>query len=290
MSNRFISWSIFVLLCLIWGSSFILMKVGKEGLTAVQVAGVRIFSASAVLLPFAIYYISRLPRQKIPVIILTGVTGNLIPAFLFATAVLKMDSSLVGILNSLTPICVVVLGVSFFRDRIGAKKITGVLVGFAGLCLLTFTQEDVSLDNLGYAGLVIIATLSYGLNVNMVGHYLKGVHPVQAAAVSLAFLFVPTLLILWWDGFFEVDFSASMVRWSILASVLLGLMGSAVATALFYILVQKAGTLFASLVTYGIPFVALIWGLVYGEAVTWIEMGCLAIILAGVYLANRPGN
>ena len=290
MSNRFISWAIFVLLCLIWGSSFILMKVGKEGLTAVQVAGVRIFSASAVLLPFAIYYISRLPRQKIPVILLTGVTGNLIPAFLFATAVVKMDSSLVGILNSLTPICVVVLGVGFFRDRIGAKKLTGVLVGFAGLCLLTFTQEDVSLDNLGYAGLVIIATLSYGLNVNMVGHYLKGIHPVQAAAVSLAFLFVPTLLILWWDGFFELDFSASMVRWSILASVLLGLMGSAVATALFYILVQKAGTLFASLVTYGIPFVALIWGLVYGEAVTWIEMGCLAIILAGVYLANRPNK
>jgi drug/metabolite transporter (DMT)-like permease len=288
MSNRFISWAIFILLCLIWGSSFILMKAGKEGLTATQIAALRICSASIVFLPFAVFHIARLPRKKIPVIILSGLTGNLIPAFLFAAAVFRMDSSLVGILNSLTPICVVVLGILLFRDKIGSKKIAGVLVGFAGLCLLTFTQEDVSLDNLGYASLVIMATLSYGLNVNMVSHYLKGIHPVQAASVSLAFLFVPTLLILWWDGFFRLDFSDGVIRWSILASVLLGIVGSAIATALFYILVQKAGGLFASLVTYGIPFVALIWGIIYGETVTLKEIGCLAIILSGVYLANRP--
>lgn len=287
MNNRFISWAIFIVLCFIWGSSFILMKAGNEGLTAVQIASLRIFSASIVFLPFAVYYITRLPRKKIPVIVLSGVAGNLVPAFLFAAAIVKMDSSLVGILNSLTPICVALLGIVFFGDKIASQKITGVLTGFAGLCLLTFTRQDVSLENLGYASLVIIATLSYGLNVNMVGHYLKDVHPVQAASVSLAFLCVPALLMLWWDGFFALDFSGSVVRWSVLASVLLGIVGSAIATALFYILVQKAGGLFASLVTYGIPFVALTWGVLYGEPVTFREIGCLAIILLGVYLANR---
>lgn len=287
MSNRFISWAIFILLCFIWGSSFILMKVSKEGLTAVQIASLRIFSASIVFLPFALFHIARLPRRKLPVIMLIGLTGNLVPAFLFAAAIMKMDSSLVGILNSLTPICVVTLGIALFRDRIHTQKIIGVLVGFAGLCLLTFTQADVSLSNLGYALLVLLATLSYGLNVNLVAHYLRELNPVRVTSVSLAFLFVPTFIILWASDFFRLDFSDSIIQWSVTASVLLGIVGSAIATALFYILVQKAGGLFASLVTYGIPFVALIWGLIYGEPVTIKEIGCLGIILAGVYLANR---
>lgn len=288
MSNRFISWSIFILLCFIWGSSFILMKEGEKGLTAVQVASLRIFAASAVFIPFAVFNISKLPRKKIPVILLTGITGNLIPAFLFAFAIEKMQhSALVGILNSLTPICVVLLGIGLFRDKIQAHKVTGVLVGFAGLCLLTLTQEKVSLDHLGHATLVLLAALSYGFNVNLVSHYLKTTNPLHAASVSLAFLSVPTFLVLWLYGFFAVDFSNPVIQWSVLASLLLGIVGSAIATALFYILVQKAGGLFASLVTYGVPFVAVFWGMLDGEQVTWKEAGSLAVILSGVYLVNR---
>jgi drug/metabolite transporter (DMT)-like permease len=263
------------------------MKIGKEGLSAPQIAALRIFSASIIFLPFAFYYFSKLPKKKIGLVVLTGLFGNLIPAFLFAWAIMKLDSSVVGILNSLTPISVALLGVMFFRATIRKQQIIGILVGFGGLCLLTFSQNEISLDNLGYSFLVLLATISYGLNVNIVSYQLKGVNAVHAASVSLAFLSVPTALILWHQGFFALDFTDATIKWSVIASLLLGIVGSALATVLFYMLVQRAGGLFASLVTYGIPFVAVFWGVIYEEHITAVQMIALGIILAGVYLANR---
>ncbi len=163
MGNKFINWSIFVLLCFIWGSSFILMKVSIAGLTGAQIAALRIFSAGIVFIPFAFFHISNIPRRKVSLLVVTGFFGNLLPAFCFAVALLKIDSSLAGILNSLTPLCVIFIGVLLFRDKIKAQKIIGVVIGFAGLCLLTFTQKNISIDNLGYASLVILGTISYGL-------------------------------------------------------------------------------------------------------------------------------
>ena len=293
MSNKFISWLVFILLCFIWGSSFILMQYSKYDLTASQIASVRIFSAGLVFLPFAIFHIAKIPRNKLGLVLVAGIFGNLLPAYLFATAIVKIDSSLAGILNSLTPVCVVIIAALFFKDRIRSEKIVGVLVGFGGLLLLTFlpvllNQKDISSANIGYSFLIVLATISYGANVNMVGHYLKGLKPVQIATVSLAFLTIPTAIVLWQDGFLKLDFANTDVRRAILASATLGIAGSAIATVLFYILVQKAGGLFASLVTYGIPFVALFWGFIFHERITWIRIVCLGIILIGVYLANRP--
>jgi len=288
MSNKFISWSIFVLLCFIWGSSFILMKVSNQGLTAYHIAALRIFSAGIVFIPFAFFHISKVPRKKIGLLIITGILGNLLPAFCFAIAILKIDSSLAGILNSLTPICVVFLGVLFFRDKVKTQKIIGVLIGFAGLCLLALTQKNISINNLGYAALVIVATISYGINVNQVSHYLKEIKPIHIATISLAFMSIPAGLVLWQQGFFLLDFTDTTVQWAVFNSTLLGLVASAFATVLFYILVQKASGLFASLVTYGIPFVALFWGFIDGESITISGFVCLAIILLGVFLANRP--
>jgi drug/metabolite transporter (DMT)-like permease len=287
MSNRFISWVIFIFLCLVWGSSFILMKISKQGFTATQIAALRIFSGSIVFIPFAFFHITKLPRKKIGIVALAGLFGNLIPSFMFTAAINGLDSSLVGILNSLTPICVVTLGIIFFRDKIQAQKILGVLIGFAGLCILTFTQHDVSLDNLGYAALIIIATFSYGISINLIGHFLKGVNPLHITSVSLSLLTIPTFIVLWKSGFFTLDFSDTPVQNSLLATSLLGLVGTGISTVLFYILVQKAGGLFASLVTYGIPFVAILWGVLDGEPVTAIEIICLGIILVGVFLANK---
>ena len=192
MSTKFISWSIFVLLCFIWGSSFILMKVSSQGLTGSQIAALRIFSAAIVFVPFAFFHIVKIPRKKAGLLFFTGIFGNLLPAFCFAIALLKIDSSLAGILNSLTPICVVLVGTLVFRDKIKTQKIIGVLVGFAGLCLLTLTQENISLENAGYASLVLLGTISYGVNVNLVSHYLKEMKPLHIATISLAFMSIPS--------------------------------------------------------------------------------------------------
>ena len=287
MNNKLVSWLIFILLCLIWGSSFILMKVSQEGLTPSQIAALRIGSAGLVFLPFAVVHIRHIPKKKLGTVILTGVFGNFLPAFCFAIAILHMDSSLAGILNSLTPLCVALIALTFFREKISSRSLAGIIIGFAGLCLLTFAQNDVSVGNVGYAGLVFLGTISYGINVNIVGHYLKDLNPVKVGTVSLAFMLFPSLLVLWQEDFFSIPFSDPVVQWSVIDSVVLGIVGSAIATVLFYMLVKKAGGLFASLVTYGIPFVALGWGFIFGESITLISIISLAIILLGVYLGTR---
>jgi len=287
MSSRFISWALFTLLSLIWGSSFILMKIGYEALTPTQIAGVRIFSGGLVFVPIAIFHIRKVPGKKILLLVIAGLTGNFIPAFLFTAAITKLDSSLEGILNSLTPIWVVIMGIVIFKDKIENRKIIGVLIGFVGLVLLTLSQNELNLDHLGYSSLVILATLCYGFNVQMVSHYLKGIPSFHIATISLALMTIPAGIVLWYNGFFELDFSDATIQWSTIASLMLGLGGSAIGNILFYALVNRAGALFTSLVTYAIPFVALLWGIQSGEKVTWEEIGCLAIILSGVYLVNK---
>ena len=259
-------------------------------MTPYQVAALRIFSAALVFMPFAIVHLSRVNLRTAGLLAITGLFGNLLPAFCFAIALLKIDSSLTGILNSLTPICVVVVGILVFKDKIKMQKIWGVVLGFAGLCILTLTQNEISFENAGYSSLVVLGTISYGFNVNLVGHYLQTIRPLHIATISLAFMSIPTAVILWQQDFLLVDFNDTRVQWAVINCLLLGIVGSAFATVLFYLLVKKAGGLFASLVTYGIPFIALFWGIIDGEKTSWFEILCLGIILSGVYLANRPGK
>ena len=224
-----------------------------------------------------------------PLVILSAICGNLLPAYLFAGAIAKnIDSSLAGILNSLTPICVVVTGIIFFRSRIEGRKILGVFIGFAGLTFLTLAgKKGISFENVEYTLWILIATILYGFNVNIVGHYLADLNPIHLAVVSITFMIIPSGLVLWQQDFLRLAFDDADTLWAVINSVTLGIAGTAIATALFYVLVKKAGGLFASLVTYGIPFIALSWGFVFGENITVLQIGCLAIILCGVYLANR---
>lgn len=295
MSTKVLRWLIFIILCIIWGTSFKLMHDSLRGLQSTQIAALRIFSAGIVFVPFCFFHLSKLPRNKIGIIVLSALFGNLIPAFMFAEAVTRLDSSLAGILNALTPICVIVIGTVFFRTKIQRQKVLGVVTGFIGLVLLTILpvllgQEAISFKNLGYTSLVLIGTLSYGLNINIVSHYLKGVNPLHLASVGLSFMVIPTAIILAWQGFLQLDFGSPVVREAVLATACLGILASSIATWLFYVLVQKAGGLFASLVTYGIPFVALFWGFLDNEKITWVQIICLLIILLGVWLANRPAK
>jgi drug/metabolite transporter (DMT)-like permease len=280
-----INWLLFILLALIWGSSFILIKKSAEELDGWQIGAVRIFSAAIVFLPLAIFHIRRLPRDKIPIIVVTGLLGNLFPAFLFGIAIhQKIESSVAGILNSLTPLFVIIIGALFFKTKIPAKKIIGVVIGFVGLFILSISKGPLSISDIGFTLLILLATLFYGLNVNIVGTYLKGFDPVRIATVSITFLIIPTAIVLWLR---PVNLANVDVRNSVFAAVILGLLGSAAATIIFYMLIKKAGGLFASLVTYVIPIIAMFWGFLANENVGFVQLGCLAIILCGVYLANR---
>jgi drug/metabolite transporter (DMT)-like permease len=281
------NWLIFILLSIIWGSSFILMKRGAESLSGWQIGAVRIFSAGLVFFPFAVYHIFKIPAKKLPFVILSGALGNLFPAFLFAIAIERIDSSMEGILNSLTPLFVIVIGILFFKDKIQSKKIAGVLVGLVGLVILSLSKSSLTGSDFGYTLLILLATVFYGLNVNIVTHYLKDVNPMQMATVSLAIMAIPAGFVTWQQNVFSIAQYDEAARWPIAAAVVLGVVGSAIATAFFYLLIKRAGGLFAALVTYGIPVISIIWGVLDGENVTPIQVGCLGIILSGVYLANK---
>lgn len=283
------NWLLFAALALIWGSSFILMKAGMEALSAYQVAAIRMLSAGLILLPLAMKSFREIPREKIGLVILSGFLGSFFPAFFFCIAETKIDSSLAGILNALTPMFTISIGALLFQLKINALKIAGVLLGFFGLCLLFLVRGKLELSYLSYSSLVILATLCYGINVNMVARHLTGTGSVSIASFAFACLIPPSLFILWKTGYFTPESLTDTGTWwmSTGASVVLGVMGTALASIIFYMLVKRAGTLFASLVTYGIPFVAIGWGLLFGESITLAQVGCLLIILAGVYMVNK---
>lgn len=286
--TKFTNWLIFILLSIIWGSSFILMKASSTMLNGWQIASIRIFSAGLVFLPPALVHLSKIPKTKIVYLILSAVLGNLLPAFLFAIAIdKKVDSSLAGILNSLTPLLVILIGILFFKSSVSVKKLVGVLIGFAGLLILSLSKGGITGTNFWFAFLILLATFCYGLNVNIVSHFLKELDPLKMATVSLSFMIIPTLLIVWQQEVISLFIDDKNSRWPIAAAVLLGVFGSAIATAFFYALIKRAGGLFASLVTYGIPLVAILWGVWDKENVTGVQIGCLSLILGGVYMANK---
>jgi drug/metabolite transporter (DMT)-like permease len=283
-----ISWALFVSLSFIWGSSFILMKEGLKFFTAYEVAAIRMLSAGIVLLPFTGKAWRQINRKEFQIIFLTGILGSFLPAILFCVAETKIDSALAGMLNALTPLFVLTIGVLFFGAKTTGKKILGVITGFAGMVLLFLSQQkDLPAGEFLYVLLVLIATVCYGLNVNMVSKHLKHLGSIQIAALAFGSLVPLSLMVLLAEKTFSKDLMNPVALKAASSAIGLGIVGTAVATILFYQLMKRAGALFSSMVTYGVPFVAVFWGVLAGELITILQMAGLLIILTGVYLANR---
>lgn len=267
------------------------MKEGLVSLSAYQVASLRIVFSGIVLLPTALKYFSLIPKDKLFIIFMSGVLGSLLPAYLFCIAEEGIDSALAGTLNSLTPIFVIITGALFFKSTPSANKIGGIIISFTGSILLLFSKGHMQeSQNLMYISFVVLATVFYGFNVNMVHRYLKNIGSLQIAAVALTLNAIPALLVLIFTGYFNLPLTDKGVLLSTAAAAVLGILGTAVASIIFYMLVKRAGAIFATMVTYGIPLVAIIWGIVYKEAVGWKQVACLVLILYGVYFANRKGK
>jgi drug/metabolite transporter (DMT)-like permease len=287
MHKNWTSWLVFALLAIVWGSSFILMKEGLKAFNPYQVASLRMLSAGIILLPFAYKAIKRIPSNKMGLVIFSGILGNFIPAYLFCIAETQIDSSLAGILNSLTPMFTIIVGVLFFKVQTNLAKVIGMIIGFIGLSFLLAAGKNMSFHNLSFASLVLLATLFYGINVNIVGRYMQQLGSLNVASIAFAFLIIPSTCVLYFTGYFNNDFTNPIVLRSLAASSILGVVGTSMATILFYYLVKQSGMLFGSMVTYGIPVVAVAWGIMDGESLNLIQIGCLGLILFGVWIVNR---
>lgn len=288
-NDNLIKWSLFLVLCLTWGSSFILMKTGLKSLNAYQVASIRILCAGILLMPLLKKAYQEVPKQMFRPIILSGFLGTFFPAYLFCIAETKIDSSLAGIMNALTPIFAVGIGTAFFKLRIGWVKWLGMTMGLGGMIILMIGGEQhINTTYLGYSSFVLLATVCYGLNINIVNQYFKEIGPLNIAVIAFTALVIPSSIILVATGYFT-DPRLVSGEWTnaTLASLLLGIMGTGVASIVFYALVRKAGPVFASMVTYGIPLVAIGWGVFAGESITALQIAGMAVILLGVRLANK---
>lgn len=270
-----------------------LMKIGmfdrnqQPTLSAYDVAALRMLSSGIVMLPFLPKAIKEIPQATIPYVLLSGWLGSFFAAFLFCIAESKIDGALAGCLNALTPLFVAVTGLIFFKVHTTKQKILGILIGFAGCIILTYANYTKPFEYIAYSGFVILATLFYGINVNMVQKKLSGVSSTSIAAMAFTGLIPPSLLVLIITGYFKLPIAQNVYLVSTISSCVLGILGTALASVLFYMLVKRAGGLFASLVTYGIPFVAIAWGIYFNEHITYLHVIALIIILLGVYIANR---
>ncbi len=286
--SALLHWGIFIILAVTWGSSFVLMKEGLRELSFTQVASLRIVFAGLVLLPVAVINLKTIAVRKIPVVMLSGVLGSLLPAYLFCAAETGISSSMAGVLNSLTPVFVLLFGLLFFKIKIPAIKIAGIALSFSGSILLYYAGKNSgSADGFFFILLIVIATMCYGANVNMVQKYLMGIPSLHIVAVAMGSSGMIALVVLWLTGFFEMDFEQIALQKSIGFTAILGILGTALASYLFYKLMKSAGAVFASMVTYAMPVVAILWGIVYKEPVNLLQVVSMLVILGGVYLAHK---
>lgn len=287
MNSRQLKWVYLVILALVWGSSFILIKKGLVGLTALQLGSLRIIFAAVFLLLIGFKSLTKIPKEKWKYIALTSLFGTFTPAYLFAIAQTEIDSSVSSILNSLTPLNTLVLGALAFGLQFRRNQIFGVLIGLIGSALLILNGAIHHPEqNYYYAILVLIASVCYAVNVNLLKKYLHDLSPLSITTGNFAFLLLPTISILFFSGFFDV-IHVGKVQHSVLFIMILGVVGTGIANILFFKLIQMSSPVFATSVTYLIPVVAFFWGLLDNEMLTPVQFFGAFVILIGVYLSAK---
>lgn len=281
-------WIIFIALALTWGSSFILMKLGMVAFSASQVAALRISVAWIFLLPFAIGKLKREHLKLLPWFFGTGFFGNLLPAFLFTAAETKVSSALAGMLNSLTPLFTLLIGLFVFKLRVNRWQVLGVITGMGGaIGLLALKTGEVNAQPWQGGALVVIATLSYGISVNIIRAKLGAINPVATTIWAMCCIGPIAAAYLLTTDFTHVLQTHPEAWPSFGYTALLGIFGTALSVIVFNMLIRDAGALFASSVTYLIPVVAMLWGLVLHETVLWWHALFIGVILAGIKQISR---
>lgn len=276
-------------LALIWGSSFILVKKSLIHYSALQVGALRICAASLFFIPIFLKRFKYMEKKHISSFLLTGLTGNLIPAMLFAIAGQHLSSALSGMLNAFTPLFTLFIGIAFFAQPFIWKQMTGILVGLLGCLGLLFAGQGFNIDFNIHGLWVVLATLLYGINMHLVKTRLSDMHPLTSTAGIFMVIGPLALIVLIYTGFFSLPLDEEHL-WSFISAIALGLFGSAVGMLAFNQIIKWTSAIIASSVTYMIPIVALGWGFVDGEAIYLLQVVSMFVLLAGIYLVNKSKN
>jgi drug/metabolite transporter (DMT)-like permease len=287
MDSKHLKWFYLVTLAIIWGSSFILIKKGLVGLSPMQLGSLRIIFAAIFLLLIGFKSLAKIPHVKWKYIALTATLGTFIPAFLFAVAQTQIDSTVSSILNSLTPLNTLIFGVFAFGLTFRRPQVFGVVIGLIGTFLLIINGAMHHPEqNYYYAILVLIASVCYAINVNLIKKYLSDLSPLSITTGNFLVLLLPAFVVLFFSGFFDVIHIES-VQHSTVFILILGVVGTGIANIIFFKTIQISSPVFATSVTYLIPVVAFGWGLLDNEMLTPVQFLGAFIILFGVYLSAK---
>lgn len=282
------AWLLILLLALIWGSSFILMKKGLKSFTYDEVAALRMFTAFIVVFPFAVSGFRTVKSTQWKYILASGILGNMIPAFLFPFAQTMVASSMAGMLNSLTPVFVLLIGKFVFGVSTRRAAIYGVILGLAGaVTLLLIRSQGAIGSNPSYGLYIVLACIMYATSVNILRTYLHDLSPMVITGFALMFAGVPCGLYLFSTDFISRLSSEPNSIQSFLAVCTLGMIGSGLSTVLFNRLIKVTTALAASSVTYLIPIVSILWGIMDNENIGVFHLLAMTGILGGVYLINK---
>jgi len=290
--NNLKNWTLLVVLTLIWGSSFILIKRGLEVFSPGEVGAYRMVAAASLLLPLSLPRIKQLSKTQVKNLLVTGLLGSFIPAFLFPIAQTQLSSSLTGVLNALTPLFVVLAGALFFNTSITKRNGVGLVIAFFGVIILVTFKEGGGWDSLSninaYALYVIAACICYSINLHFIKTRFTKLKSIEISSISLLMILPMALIYLFAGTNFSYKMATHPDAWEALGYVtLLGMVGTATALILFNIMIKSASPFFASLVTYTIPIVAILWGVLDGEVLLLGHYLGIAAVILGVWVGNK---
>jgi len=278
-------WIVFIILAFVWGGSFILIKKGLIHFSPAQVGALRIFISAVAFIPTFFLSKVKFPKGKVLQIALITCIGNGIPAFLFALAETRLGSAVTGVLNSLSPIFATILAIIFFNTQFKRHYILGLFFGCLGIVLLMVGEKDWHVSS--YVFYVIIATFCYGFSVNLVKKYGQGIHPIAFTAVGFVSLGWIAALVLWSTGGFSKIMTSAVWKDSMPALITLALICTVFANVLFNWLIHRTNAVFSSAIAYAIPCMALVWGGLDGEVITWFQLVGFTLIISAVYTLRR---
>ncbi len=285
---RGIHWLALVLLVLVWGSSFILIKRGLVFFSSLEVGAMRIAISFLVLSPLLIKHLKKVPLSRLKFFILAGIIGNGLPPFLFAIAQTQIDSYMAGVLNALTPLFTLLVGILFFGTRSRWHNVAGVIIGLAGAIGLLTMANDGQVNSIFYGLLAVAAALCYAINMNLIKRYLSDFSALTITSVVFLFIGIPSLVYLLAGSRMLSTLASEPGAWAGFGYIaLLAIVGTALAMIIHNWLIKQTSALFTSTVTYLMPIVSIMWGVADGEAFLVSYLASIALILAGVYLSGK---
>lgn len=281
-------WGTLIILSVIWGSSYILIKKGLTGLTPVQLGSLRVIVTTILIAPIGFNKIKYIPKHKMKWVALSAFVGSFSPAFLFAFAETEISSSITAVMVSLTPLFTLLISVIIFGEELLKKQVIGVIIGFTGIIVLINHELLSSSFSIIYVMFIVLAAFCYAVNANLLKYKLPNISALGIVFMSFLFMFIPAFIILLFSDFPFSDFTSnSLILESIFYIVILAFFGTAVAKVLYIKLLAISTPVFSVSTTYLMPIVAIFWGLLDGEDFKLIQFIGTSIILIGVYLVTK---